>query len=161
MAHTTIFSDRAFGHVGKGYLWNKEIPTLPICPTHSFKCRFHSGLSWLWFAAYEKLLSHKTANPFTTNEPQSCVFCEGGKTFLYKIHPVSLNRSIPARLSGMKKSPFLSERALFHGDPYGNRTHVTAVKGRCLNRLTIGPSAFPIGKTVVAVVGVEPTTLRV
>ena len=25
------------------------------------------------------------------------------------------------------------------GDPYGNRTHDTAVKGRCLNRLTNGP----------------------
>ena len=25
------------------------------------------------------------------------------------------------------------------GDPYGVRTHVTAVKGRCLNRLTKGP----------------------
>ena len=24
-------------------------------------------------------------------------------------------------------------------DPYGIRTHVTAVKGRCLNRLTNGP----------------------
>ena len=24
-------------------------------------------------------------------------------------------------------------------DPYGNRTRVTAVKGRCLNRLTKGP----------------------
>ena len=28
-----------------------------------------------------------------------------------------------------------------HGDPYGNRTHVTAVKGRCLNRLTNGPGS--------------------
>ena len=27
----------------------------------------------------------------------------------------------------------------FSGDPYGNRTHVTAVKGPCLNRLTNGP----------------------
>ena len=27
----------------------------------------------------------------------------------------------------------------FFGDPYGNRTHVTAVKGRCLNPLTNGP----------------------
>ena len=27
----------------------------------------------------------------------------------------------------------------FDGDPTGNRTRVTAVKGRCLNRLTIGP----------------------
>src|SRR5690625_1848246 len=25
------------------------------------------------------------------------------------------------------------------GDPYGTRTRVTAVKGRCLNRLTMGP----------------------
>ena len=30
---------------------------------------------------------------------------------------------------------------LFSGDPYGNRTHVTAVKGRCLNRLTNGPGS--------------------
>ncbi len=28
----------------------------------------------------------------------------------------------------------------FYYDPYGNRTRVTAVKGRCLNRLTNGPS---------------------
>ncbi len=26
-----------------------------------------------------------------------------------------------------------------NGDPYGIRTRVTAVKGRCLNRLTKGP----------------------
>ena len=42
----------------------------------------------------------------------------------------------------------------FFGDPYGNRTHVTAVKGPCLNRLTNGPR-------VVADVGFEPTTCRV
>ena len=28
---------------------------------------------------------------------------------------------------------------ILFGDPYGIRTHVTAVKGRCLNRLTKGP----------------------
>ncbi len=28
---------------------------------------------------------------------------------------------------------------LFFGDPYENRTHVSAVKGRCLSRLTNGP----------------------
>ena len=28
---------------------------------------------------------------------------------------------------------------LFYDDPYGIRTRVTAVKGRCLNRLTKGP----------------------
>ena len=43
---------------------------------------------------------------------------------------------------------------LLFGDPDGNRTRVTAVKGRCLNRLTTGPY-------LVAVVGLEPTTLRV
>ena len=31
---------------------------------------------------------------------------------------------------------FLSQT---NGDPIGNRTRVTAVKGRCLNRLTMGP----------------------
>ena len=30
------------------------------------------------------------------------------------------------------------------GDPYGIRTHDTAVKGRCLNRLTKGPYSFVI-----------------
>ena len=28
------------------------------------------------------------------------------------------------------------------GDPYGNRTHDTTVKGWCLNRLTKGPRCF-------------------
>ena len=40
------------------------------------------------------------------------------------------------------------------GDPDENRTRVTAVKGRCLNRLTTGPD-------MVAEIGLEPTTLRV
>ena len=30
----------------------------------------------------------------------------------------------------------------FAGDPYGTRTHVTTVKGWCLNRLTNGPLIF-------------------
>ena len=44
-------------------------------------------------------------------------------------------------------------------DSYGNRTRVTAVKGRCLNRLTTEPylSSF-INKTPR--VGLEPTTAR-
>ena len=62
--------------------------------------------------------------------------------------------------------------AMLFGDPDENRTRVTAVKGRCLNRLTTGPyfeelcsSIFntPAGKKVdlVAEVGLEPTTCRV
>ena len=35
----------------------------------------------------------------------------------------------------------------FRGDPYGNRTHVTAVKGRCLNRLTNGPGSGDLTRT--------------
>ena len=53
---------------------------------------------------------------------------------------------------------------LFFGDPYGTRTHVTAVKGRCLNHLTNGPGVVPGGsppKTMVAATGFEPVTLRV
>lgn len=41
-------------------------------------------------------------------------------------------------VSCKKIPPNLSWEVLF-GDPYGNRTHVTAVKGPCLNRLTNGP----------------------
>ena len=47
-----------------------------------------------------------------------------------------------------------SVRLFYFGDPYGNRTHVTAVKGPCLNRLTNGP-------WVVAEMGFEPMTCRV
>ena len=38
-------------------------------------------------------------------------------------------------------------RDILHGDPYGNRTHVTAVKGRCLNRLTNGPGSGNLVRT--------------
>ncbi len=37
--------------------------------------------------------------------------------------------------------------SVFFGDPYGNRTHVTAVKGRCLNRLTNGPGSGDLIRT--------------
>ena len=35
-----------------------------------------------------------------------------------------------------------SLKKAFFGDPCGTRTRVTAVKGRCLNRLTNGPNEF-------------------
>ncbi|CAD5897007.1 hypothetical protein CMALT430_150002 [Carnobacterium maltaromaticum] len=38
----------------------------------------------------------------------------------------------------MYKKKELSIESSFY-DPYGNRTRDTAVKGRCLNRLTNGP----------------------
>ena len=65
------------------------------------------------------------------------------------------------------KTPLRIAQRRFY-DPYGNRTHVTAVKGPCLNLLTNGPSFE--GYTgemlthlsgVVAATGFEPVTLRV
>ena len=63
--------------------------------------------------------------------------------------------SIPrARRANNKKSTTFRGAFFIVGDAYGNRTHVTAVKGPCLNRLTNAPS-------MVAEVGFEPTTCRV
>ena len=42
-----------------------------------------------------------------------------------------------------EKIPDPKIRDFIH-DPYGNRTHVTAVKGPCLNRLTNGPKRYRI-----------------
>ena len=81
-----------------------------------------------------------------------------------------------------KENRLLPYRAGGLGDPYGNRTHVTAVKGPCLNLLTNGPyriqdfaktasfqpATIATGPQVlakpcilVAVTGFEPVTLRV
>ena len=50
------------------------------------------------------------------------------------------------RLCEIKELPDRS-RGVLLGDPYGNRTHVTAVKGRCLNRLTNGPGSGNLTRT--------------
>ena len=54
-----------------------------------------------------------------------------------------------------------------NGDPTGNRTRVTAVKGRCLDRLTTEPHFLSKGLCTLhnpllqpPRVGLEPTTLR-
>ena len=52
--------------------------------------------------------------------------------------PVSC-RDTPQKVPQTEKKPLSSGQRLFSGDPYGTRTHVTAVKGRCLNHLTNGP----------------------
>ena len=44
--------------------------------------------------------------------------------------------SLPSGHRQKNNTPF---RCVVFGDPYGTRTHVTAVKGRCLNHLTNGP----------------------
>ena len=54
--------------------------------------------------------------------------------------------SIPSQGSPSKK-PRRNCVGVLLGDPYGNRTHVTAVKGRCLNRLTNGPGSGDLIRT--------------
>ena len=54
--------------------------------------------------------------------------------------------SIPSRFI-KQKIPMRKHRDFSFGDPYGNRTHVTAVKGRCLNRLTNGPGSGNLTRT--------------
>ncbi len=60
--------------------------------------------------------------------------------------PIELNRHKWWRMTGSNRRPSAckadalpAELILHYGDPYGIRTRVTAVKGRCLNRLTKGP----------------------
>ena len=47
-----------------------------------------------------------------------------------------------SRTGQIKNPPSECSRDFY--DPYGNRTHVTAVKGPCLNRLTNGPKRYRI-----------------
>ncbi len=68
---------------------------------------------------------------------------------------ISRLRSRPVRFSSLKaKRPALLGESFVFGDPDENRTRVTAVKGRCLSRLTTGPY-------LVAEGGFEPPTPRV
>ena len=59
----------------------------------------------------------------------------------------------------LAKSPYI-----FKNDSNGNRTRVTAVKGRCLNRLTMEPkkkiSDNGFAPRLTPRVGLEPTTTR-
>ena len=66
-------------------------------------------------------------NPNTKKEPTGLFFTACGR-------PCSFDSSYGLH----EKIPDLKIRDFIH-DPYGNRTHVTAVKGPCLNRLTNGP----------------------
>ena len=49
------------------------------------------------------------------------------------------NRRPPACKAGALPAELILHIKDVNGDPYGIRTRVTAVKGRCLNRLTNGP----------------------
>ena len=50
-------------------------------------------------------------------------------------------------MNNTKRKPTTCVIGFRFGDPYGIRTHVTAVKGRCLNRLTNGPGSGNLIRT--------------
>ena len=59
------------------------------------------------------------------------------------------NSDISSGFKAQKNKPEQECSDLFKsGDPYGTRTHDTAVKGRCLNRLTKGPYFIFFCKTL-------------
>ena len=66
-----------------------------------------------------------------------------------KAHIISEATSLPKAASfaqqgkhhSKKRLLSVDKRRFFVGDPDENRTRVTAVKGRCLNRLTTGPES--------------------
>ena len=58
--------------------------------------------------------------------------------------PVSLTTVFGMGTGGTspQSTPAEQRNSLFVGDPWGNRTPVTGVRGRCLNRLTNGPKSI-------------------
>ena len=83
--------------------------------------------------------------------------------FCYLLCEVRLPQSSGKKTINPSPSPIGNKFGLYcFGDPYGTRTHVTAVKGRCLNHLTNGPgNRRRFAAPVVAAPGFEPGTLRV
>ena len=69
--------------------------------------------------------------------------------------PTELGRHKWWRLTGSNRWPLACKASALpaelnlrsNGDPYGIRTRVTAVKGRCLNHLTNGPKNGSTGRT--------------
>ena len=74
-------------------------------------------------------------DPNTKKEPTGLFFAACGR-------PCSFDSSYGLH----EKIPDPKIRDFIH-DPYGNRTHVTAVKGRCLHRLTNGPGSGNLTRT--------------
>ena len=95
-----------------------------------------------WTATTIQLKNHRNEK----NSPRGC--------FLVPVTGLEPVRSQWPRDFKSLVSAYSTTPANIFGDPDENRTRVTAVKGRCLNRLTTGPN-------MVAEIGLEPTTLRV
>ena len=94
--------------------------------------------------------------------PLGCFSCQSGKDASLKacgirrgILPRANQRSTGALVTASPppcSNPCYQRKStplgcFFFGDPYGIRTHVTAVKGRCLNPLTNGPGSGNLTRT--------------
>ena len=89
---------------------------------HALERRSHSADHGPSFASlYSPFCRYATSSP------------DRGKSLLAGGGQLSCN----SRAGQIKNPPSECSRDFY--DPYGNRTHVTAVKGPCLNRLTNGP----------------------
>ena len=78
MAHTAIFADLIIS-VGQLGVRDQDVVNLPICTAQFFKNRFHADSFRSFSCGYLRndYSFPITAVHFATNEPQSCVFCEG------------------------------------------------------------------------------------
>ena len=97
--------------------------------------------------------------------PKKCCFARDSGRPLCFAFRLLRRTTFASRPNIMQNKKVTVKVTFYFGDPDENRTRVTAVKGRCLNRLTTGPYALSLlGKgfvCLVAVVGLEPTTCRV
>ena len=60
---------------------------------------------------------------------------------------------IPSLRLGLKKA--LQMQCFFHGDPYGNRTHVSTLRGWRLSRLTNGPFRKTVSYQIISFLSID------
>ena len=101
----------------------------PARPGRSCGCRPRSAC--IWRTPFSRMLK---CGPCAPNP--------AGRAFRFSYGSCTCRAS--QNVSNKKKHPAFQQGASCLHDPYGNRTHVTAVKGPCLNRLTNGPYEYKI-----------------
>ena len=121
-----------------------------MCPLREASPFHYDGKAERWVQCVIEISKKKSTNKscfFSFGEPYGFLPLVKGKanislrgvccpTLVERTH---LGSAIPW-IAKRKHTPL--SVFLFFGDPYGNRTHVTTVKGWCLNRLTKGPFRF-------------------
>ena len=85
------------------------------------------------FLAEGKELTDYSAADLIVGKAAAMLFVKAGIRAVYDASASFGKHSYIIIKRGLPCNPLRS------GDPTGNRTRVTAVKGRCLDRLTIGP----------------------